>query len=242
MAGSGSEGRLECAGRAGSEGEPIVLQAIAQQKARSFLLAGGIKPRREDIMTSGVFGCLNYLREEDASVPLSWMLPRWAPAASFENVEFWPKRSWAGCEPDAIIRWRRHDGTPMAFIVEAKYGRNRLGPTQLARQAKEFDGVLRAEGREISHLLVVQHKGAVDLAIAEDKLSQLITWRQIRDNLYPRTVGGSPLARWAADVVQVIEQGGDRPFQGFSPAPAVESLAVPVFHRRGGGPTEGREG
>jgi hypothetical protein len=45
-----------------------MLQTIAQQKARSFFLKGGARIPREDVMTSGVFGCLAYFGQEEANL------------------------------------------------------------------------------------------------------------------------------------------------------------------------------
>lgn len=86
----------------------------------------------EDILTSSVFGLLQYLPPEVALLPLLRLArtPEGArpladlPDGTLAEYEFWPqwdKGGGASCEPDLVLRLALPDGSRKLVLIEAKF-------------------------------------------------------------------------------------------------------------------------
>jgi hypothetical protein len=86
----------------------------------------------EDLLTSNVFGMLQYVPPELGVLPLlaeAVTVSGDHPLASLRSTsnrtktkatyEFWPR--WAGCEPDVVLQLLGNDGSHFLIAVEAKY-------------------------------------------------------------------------------------------------------------------------
>ena len=217
-----------------------MLQAIVRNKGRRFLLGGDQRRPVEDVMTDCVFGGLRYFDPQNAGTILAWLIGDVAmPDLRLTDVELWPRRQ--GVEPDAVLRGRLASGQLVQLLVECKWGANKLAREQVDRQRDAFVDP-RGSGSVTLQVFVVQNRSAVD----EDLISRvaadptghkLLTWRDVAASLAAgRARGGSTEARrWAADVIAVLNEVGERPFSGDWPRQAVlEQSADTLFYAQRG--------
>lgn len=228
-----------------------MLQAIVKNKARYFLFKGFDKRPTEDIVTDCVFGGLRYLQPDDAGRVLSWLAPDRSALrdARVVSVDLW-KRAPDGCEPDALLKCVMADGSILTIIVEAKWQNYGLAKGQAIRQWRAVGEVCLRHGEEALHLFVVGSRSkAAMLADDDEDLDRLSEtelrrgWQDRRDVLLwhdvaarlkrrPRT-GSEQLHRWAEDVVAVLQELGERPFDGFRQSidvPREITFTLPVFY------------
>ena len=217
-----------------------MLQAIVKNKGRSFLLGGDQRRPVEDVMTDCVFGGLRYFDPATAGTLLRWLIGDvGGPDLRLTEVELWPRLR--GVEPDAVLRGRLASGLHVQVIVECKWGTNPLTCEQVDRQRGTFVDP-RGAGGVSMHVFVVQHRSAVEDELlgraASDPTGQrLLTWRDVAASLAAgRARGGTAEARrWAADVVAVLGEVGERPFSGAWPTQPVAGPAGAAMFYAGRG-------
>ncbi len=190
-----------------------MLQAVTHEKGRSFLLGSSERVPREDIMTAGVFGCLQFMSAADAGLALSWLLPDLAPDAVWATVCLWPSKGRAGSEPDAIIRCHDPVGRTTVFVVEAKYGGNRHTERQLKTQWREWASGEPPETAR--HLLIADQPVVSALLKATASTRLAVTWEDIRDSVIQKADKSAPMGRWAGAVAEFIAKGATPPFDGW---------------------------
>lgn len=126
----------------------------------------------EDILTSNVFGLLEYLPPEDGLLPFLGMAQTkdgCRPLAGLVDpvtarTTYWPwweNEGCAGCEPDCVIDLRAADGRRQLVAVEAKFLSGKSSeadekePVPVDQLAREWDNLVAASA----------HKGAEPVLI-----------------------------------------------------------------------------
>jgi hypothetical protein len=126
----------------------------------------------EDILTSNVFGLLQYVTPElglfpflaeaetiSGDHPLAGLVSNATVEVGAVDYRFWPR--WQGCEPDVVIHIPRTQGLPFLIGIEAKYRSGKSSRTQktddgpddqLAREWRDL--VAEAKDRNAQPVLV----------------------------------------------------------------------------------------
>ena len=197
-----------------------MLHAVAQRKARSFLIrsAGtrGTIPL-EDIITSSVFGPLAVLEPHRVWTALHIAFemhpPDWKPARS--DVVFWP-RSSDGVEPDMMVNFGDLQENRLRFLIEIKWNSG-FGHEQASRQWDAFGGP------HVRHIFIARDALSIrkhwtdDPVTPEWRASRVaVTWSDMKDRLRREAVRqDQQLARWAMLVDNFLEALGEGTFTGF---------------------------
>lgn len=151
-----------------------MLEAVARGKARVERLTGGDRSeRREDLVTSAVFGPLMML--PSAGRGLQAMLG--VPLAEAESVDIalWPR---FGKEPDVVITARFSDSWSVCVLVEVKWGAP-LGSEQI----ENYVELLTAHGQAPGHVVLLGYEPHHENALpdAETKIGRSVVRRSWRD-------------------------------------------------------------
>jgi hypothetical protein len=121
------------------QGSVPVLHAVVRRKASTFLRSKGTRTPLEDIITSTVFGPLQFFAPADAleALTVAFDLPRpqWTPAACWFG--FWPRGVDDSIEPDLSVRFEGGHGERVTLLVEVKWNAP-FGEAQALRQWREF--------------------------------------------------------------------------------------------------------
>lgn len=126
------------------------------------LSVASLSERREDLLTSDVFGCLRYLPPQEVLVPflktarsLSGKTLSISSSISAAHYAFWPSLRAlrrAACEPDVVLGLETDDGIHL-IMIEAKYhsgpssleNNDLLPHHQLAREMDQLSAVSCAD-------------------------------------------------------------------------------------------------
>lgn len=112
-----------------------MLHAINSRKARLEKIIDGVgKQPREDLITSALFGTIEFLSPPSRGVALG-ALTGWHPLES-QKIHFWPffQLEAERAEPDIVLAARNGDGWDY-WIVEVKWGAG-LGDDQIEREIR----------------------------------------------------------------------------------------------------------
>ena len=166
---------------------------IAEIRGKISDTGTNLSERMEDLLTSDIFGCLRYLRPDQALLPFletansyhdqKWSLPGNIVKAHFS---FWPWVKLSGCtpcEPDVVIGLETKDGCLHLLFIEAKYHSGILseedeGPVpndQLARELDNLDAISCATLGLSTHLEIASRSLVFvtqDMGIPRDLLAQ----------------------------------------------------------------------
>ena len=226
-----------------------MIQAITQNKARMFFTKHARRPR-EDIVTSCVFGILEFLPQDDRRRVLGWLLPDLELiGASDIQLRLWPQGPHRGSsEPDVLITWKTPDGGAATAVIEVKWGDLALTAGQALRQWQEWVLPACEQGTAVWHVLLVQYPMAAAAAIdeAEQYLEQrqfvqwrkccyIAAWRDVAERLgTDYSQGAEHLKALASGLQDMLAELGLSPFRGFS----FEASMIPetrgniFFHRK----------
>jgi len=155
----------------------------------------------EDILTSTVFGVLQYLAPEDGLLPFlseavtldgDRPLAHLTSDARIARFDFWPwisEKGCAGCEPDVLLRLDPPSGRLVWVMIEAKYwsGKSSGEDSEPGRPfdqlAREWDNLVHIAGDEADAVLVYL---TADVGIPQDEIeASLAEYRQKRQGLPP---------------------------------------------------------
>ena len=110
------------------------------------LLHGKLTPKQEnmeDILTSNVFGMLQYVDPQQGlfrflakarTIDGDYPLKNINGCNNLEKPEFWPR--WQNCEPDVVLFIKKSVGSPHLICIEAKY---RSGKSSVAEYIEEYN-------------------------------------------------------------------------------------------------------
>jgi len=196
----------------------------------------------EDLLTSNVFGALQYSARHDllaeflaGAITASGVEPlRGLPPISAASFDFWPwlTRTEVGCEPDVCVRLVHDDLTRTVVLVESKVraGKHRAPDwmpkprDQLARQAW---CLLDDEAHRRCVLFVTTHLDTPrgELRESEKELREVhvadgyvpIAWVPWHRLVRILTKGGSGIPLILADLLRVLRRLHLTDFEGISP-------------------------
>jgi hypothetical protein len=207
-----------------------MLQAIVRRKGRKFLLDGGRRLPREDIMLDCVVGSLRYMSSRNAGLALSWIFPtHFSDRCEVDKIVLWPRRD--NCEPDALIQ-TTEDGRSLTTLIEAKWGSNAATNRQLLRQQDVF---LMPEGNahDRLHILLLGNRKNVEEgveALFRGRHRLITSWSDLSKGLRQRARGGPiELENWASDLLALLEVATHRRFGGWSDFAEVSAPTIPLF-------------
>lgn len=200
-----------------------MLHAVNRKKARLHAFRGaGQRVPLEDVVTSTVFGPLEYIDQAEATTAISHMLielgidpPVWDGPT---HLSLWPKKKTDArfrsnyVEPDAEIV----DASGTALVIEVKWDAG-LGPSELASQWLALNPDARRRSR---HLFIARETGRYRPWIEQDRLHindncesewplHVVTWRRMADAF--RVIGADislnpGTRRWALGVVAFLKR------------------------------------
>lgn len=123
-----------------------MLHAINAKKARLDRVIDGVgKQPRENLITSALFGTIQFLSAPAQSLALKALIGQELPDGA--EIFLWPylRHPEENAEPDVVLRIRTDDG-PAYWIVEVKWGAP-LGDEQVGREVRTLrDGECRRGG------------------------------------------------------------------------------------------------
>ncbi len=150
-----------------------MLHALNGRKARFAAFRGaGLRLPLEDVVTSSIFGPLDFMREDDRAEALTKLLSELGlsvpPLSGSIRLLFWPKLPVGDVslrsrytEPDLVLA----DGRGPRVILEVKWGAP-LGEHELAAQWSSVPALMRADAL---HLMIVRQPSEYQADIASDK-------------------------------------------------------------------------
>lgn len=158
----------------------------------------------EDILTSNVFGLLQYAPSRegllpflaqaesvDGSLPLSWLNDESLNVSvEPDDYEFWPtlnEPECRACEPDVLIRLRCTDRRHLLILIEAKYrsGKSSEGSTAAEHPddqlACEWDNLVRVAQREGADPCLIYLTAHIGIPVSDIE-SSVAEYREKRPN------------------------------------------------------------
>jgi hypothetical protein len=171
------------------------------------LLRGKLSEQQEnleDILTSTVFGLLQYipiqiglLKFISCAVPFRTLITKPLPQfASKVKYEFWPwlqNDDCYGAEPDVLIRVTDNVGIEHLILVEAKFHSGKSSTAESTNHiptdqlAKEWDNLVRQSESEdaIPHLIYLTADYGVPVDALEDSAKEFQSKRPEKNSQYP---------------------------------------------------------
>ena len=171
-----------------------MLHAINARKARLERVIDGVgKQPREDLITSALFGTIQFLSPPARRLALQALLG--GELGGDAEIYLWPylKHSGENAEPDVVLRVNTDKGLGY-WIVEVKWGAP-LGDEQIGREIRTLgDGECRRGGMPFERnrnvvgytLLGAEPKHAASMQTAQEQFNDLIhseTWRKVTERL-----------------------------------------------------------
>lgn len=135
---------------------------IAELHGKLSSTGSNAHDRREDLLTSDVFGTLRYLPPRSGIIPfLCLAMEKTAPQSARDlndmddeaiavRYGFWPHGRATGREPDVVIEISTPSGPAFAFTIESKY---ESGPSDIEREDQEVAPGGRQLGDQFEDLL-----------------------------------------------------------------------------------------
>jgi len=140
----------------------------------------------EDILTSNVFGLLQYLSPKDCLLPFlrlaqtpegNKLLEELPDNTQAEPYDFWP--SWheegcEGCQPDVVLRLNINGQRRLLVLIEAKYYSGKSSEEDREQEcpndqlAREWDNLVRVAAREKREPVLVYL--TADMGIPKDEI------------------------------------------------------------------------
>ena len=171
-----------------------MFHAINARKARLDRVIDGVgKQPREDLITSALFGTIQFLSAPAQKLALKALIGQ--ELRGDAEIFLWPylRHPEENAEPDVVLRARTDDG-PAYWIVEVKWGAS-LSDEQVGREVRTLRdgeclrGGLPAENRNVIGytLLGAEMKHTEAMQVAEGEFSKLtfhsLTWPAVTERL-----------------------------------------------------------
>ncbi|WP_313137898.1 hypothetical protein [Paracoccus jeotgali] len=173
------------------------------------MIDGVGKQPREDLITSALFGTIQFLSDSAQELALQALVGCELPGSS--EIFLWPYLSCPGenAEPDVVLRVGA-DGAPVYWVVEVKWGAP-LGDEQIGREIRTLrDGRCRrgglpaADRKVIGYaLLGAEAKHSESMQAAEEKFPDVafnsVAWPKVTERLRRLSTesGDRGLTSWA---------------------------------------------